>query len=315
MNLIFIDVFIFFFKQKTAYEMRISDWSSDVCSSDLVPATEPPSRTSVGHSAEEDQPCRPTSTPAPNADTPSSSSRASATTPSPCAPSARAGCARCSTRWVWSSRAPASIAPTRAVRAAAPPCPPRTPAVPRPPSRRAPPTPPVPRAAVPRHPPPAPARPPLARRAPPEHGSRVAAGTMTTVDLKQRWQTFRSWPWGVRWASYVTAALVLTLIATLLTGTVLVRRPFPLVDGEIELAGLKGNVQVIRDDNGIPQIYADTTSDLMLAQGFVHAQDRFFEMDVRRPITAGRLPELFGESPPAHDQTVPTMGLRRAAPA
>src|SRR3546814_6564587 len=83
---------------------------------------------------------------------------------------------------------------------------------------------------------------------------------MTTVDLKQRWQTFRSWPWGVRWASYVTAALVLTLIATLLTGTVLVRRPFPLVDGEIELAGLKGNVQVIRDENGIPQIYADRSA-------------------------------------------------------
>ncbi|HEY9564204.1 MAG TPA: penicillin acylase family protein [Nocardioides sp.] len=133
------------------------------------------------------------------------------------------------------------------------------------------------------------------------------------MDLKQRWQTFRSWPWGVRWASYVTAALVLTLIATLLTGTVLVRRPFPLVDGEIELAGLKGNVQVIRDDNGIPQIYADTTSDLMLAQGFVHAQDRFFEMDVRRHITAGRLSELFGESTLETDKMVRTMGWRRVA--
>src|SRR3546814_2882166 len=104
-----------------------------------------------------------------------------------------------------------------------------------------------------------------------------------------------------------------SLNATLLTGTVLVRRPFPLVDGEIELAGLKGNVQVIRDDNGIPQIYADTTSDLMLAQGFVHAQDRFFEMDVRRHITAGRLSELFGESTLETDKMVRTMGWRRVA--
>src|SRR3546814_20489371 len=99
---------------------------------------------------------------------------------------------------------------------------------------------------------------------------------MTTVDLKQRWQTFRSWPWGVRWASYVKAALVLTLIATLLTGTVLVRRPFPLADGELELAGLKVNDQGISNDKGIPQTSADPTSALMLAPGFLTAQGRLF---------------------------------------
>src|SRR3546814_7882211 len=51
----------------------------------------------------------------------------------------------------------------------------------------------------------------------------------------------------------------------------------------------------------------------MLAQGFVHAQDRFFEMDVRRHITAGRLSELFGESTLETDKMVRTMGWRRVA--
>ena len=46
-------------------------------------------------------------------------------------------------------------------------------------------------------------------------------------------------------------------------------------------------VTVIRDDHGIPQIYADTTDDLFFAQGYVQAQDRFFEMDFRRHVTAG----------------------------
>ena len=54
-------------------------------------------------------------------------------------------------------------------------------------------------------------------------------------------------------------------------------------------------VEVVRDDHGIPQLYGDSVDDLMRAQGYVHAQERFFEMDVRRHVTAGRLAELFGE--------------------
>ena len=70
---------------------------------------------------------------------------------------------------------------------------------------------------------------------------------------------------------------------------------------------------MVRDDHGIPQIYADTTDDLMCAQGFVHAQERFFEMDVRRHATAGRLAELFGEDAVETDVYVRTMGWRRVA--
>ena len=80
-------------------------------------------------------------------------------------------------------------------------------------------------------------------------------------------------------------------------------------------AGPAGKVDVIRDDRGIPQIYADTADDLFKAQGFVHAQDRFFEMDLRRHITAGRLSELVGESGLETDRVIRTLGWRRVAEA
>ena len=124
---------------------------------------------------------------------------------------------------------------------------------------------------------------------------------------------FRSWPrWG-RWSTYGVAVVVLLLVGALLAGVVVVRDSFPQADGDVALPGLDGKVQVLRDDHGIPQIYAGTSHDLFYAQGFVQAQDRFFEMDVRRHTTAGRLSEMFGESTLEVDKTIRTMGWRRVA--
>lgn len=124
---------------------------------------------------------------------------------------------------------------------------------------------------------------------------------------------FSKAPRGVRWSAYVAAALALLLVVLVVTATVFVRRPVPVTNGELELAGLGAEVEVIRDDHGIAQIYADTDADLMRAQGFVAAQDRFFEMDVRRHVTAGRLSELFGEDGLETDKYIRTMGWRRVA--
>jgi penicillin amidase len=107
--------------------------------------------------------------------------------------------------------------------------------------------------------------------------------------------------------------VVLVLVAGLVAGTVLVRRPFPQTSGSAELPGLQGDVEVVRDDHGIPQLYGDSMDDLMRAQGYVHAQERFFEMDVRRHATAGRLAEMFGEKAVESDEMVRTMGWRRVA--
>ena len=125
--------------------------------------------------------------------------------------------------------------------------------------------------------------------------------------------TFRSLPKPLRITTYVCLVLVLVLLVALAAGVVLVRRPFPQIDGTIDLPGLSAPVTVLRDGHGIPQVYADNLHDLFYAQGYVAAQDRFFEMDVRRHITAGRLSEMFGSTTLETDEYVRTMGWRRVA--
>lgn len=115
-------------------------------------------------------------------------------------------------------------------------------------------------------------------------------------------------------ALFITLGIVLSLglIATGL-GAWTVTRSFPTLSGTLNLPGLAGDVTVYRDNAGIPQIVASTATDLFLAEGYVHAQDRFWEMDFRRHVTAGRLSELFGESQIGTDTFVRTLGWRAVA--
>ncbi len=112
------------------------------------------------------------------------------------------------------------------------------------------------------------------------------------------------------WTSII---LALALVAGVLTSWWTVQRSMPQTEGTIRLAGIDGDVTVRRDANGIPQVYADTSNDLFFAQGYVQAQDRFFEMDFRRHVTAGRLTELFGQSALKTDEFVRTLGWRQVA--
>ncbi|MDQ3629631.1 MAG: penicillin acylase family protein [Actinomycetota bacterium] len=114
---------------------------------------------------------------------------------------------------------------------------------------------------------------------------------------------------------YLAIALVIVLVAASVFAVVTVRRTFPQTDGEIEVPGLSADVRIVRDEQGIPQVYADHANDLFYAQGFVHAQDRFYEMDFRRHVTAGRLAELVGESALQTDMFVRTLGWRATAKA
>ena len=101
----------------------------------------------------------------------------------------------------------------------------------------------------------------------------------------------------------------------MVTAVIVVRRPLPEVAGEQELPGLDADVTVTRDDRGVPTITATTSQDLFRAQGYVAAQDRFFEMDYRRHVTSGRLSELVGENEDAlaADKVIRTFGWRRVA--
>jgi penicillin G amidase len=68
----------------------------------------------------------------------------------------------------------------------------------------------------------------------------------------------------------------------------------PTLDGNLEVAGLQHPVEVERDSLGIPTIRGQNRKDIAYATGFVHAQDRFFQMDTLRRRAAGELSELFG---------------------
>lgn len=118
-----------------------------------------------------------------------------------------------------------------------------------------------------------------------------------------------------RIAFLVVAGIVVVAVAAAFFVTWTIQRSFPQTAGALELDGLKAEVTVQRDDLGVPTITADSTDDLFYAQGFVHAQDRFFEMDFRRHVTAGRVAEMFGESQAATDAFLRTLGWRKVAEA
>jgi len=113
----------------------------------------------------------------------------------------------------------------------------------------------------------------------------------------------------------VAILVVVALVVAAAVGLSLVRRSFPQTSGELAVSGLTSKVTVLRDDRGVPQIYADNAQDLFRAQGFVAAQDRFFEMDLRRHITAGRLAEIVGQDGVETDRVIRAMGWRRVAEA
>ncbi len=113
----------------------------------------------------------------------------------------------------------------------------------------------------------------------------------------------------------VAIVLVVALVAAVVAAFVVVRRPLPQVSGSLKVAGLQDEVTVTRDARGVPTITAANPHDLFLAQGYVAAQDRFFEMDYRRHVVSGRLSELVGENADAleADKVIRTFGWRRVA--
>ena len=84
-------------------------------------------------------------------------------------------------------------------------------------------------------------------------------------------------------------------------------------DGEIELTGLYAPVKVLRDEKGMAYIYAKNLYDALLAQGFVTAQDRLFQMELTRLFAEGRVSELAGEKAKALDIRMRTIGFHRNA--
>jgi penicillin amidase len=91
------------------------------------------------------------------------------------------------------------------------------------------------------------------------------------------------------------------------------RSRLPGVNGNLRIKGLQEPVEVLRDKWGVPHIYAQNTRDVLLAQGFIHAQERLWQMDFSRRVVFGRLSEVLGESALPVDRAMRTLGMFRTA--
>lgn len=91
------------------------------------------------------------------------------------------------------------------------------------------------------------------------------------------------------------------------------RASLPHTDGTLELAGLEQPVRVTRDAAGVPTVEATSRLDLARATGYVHAQERFFQMDLMRRDAAGEISALFGSVAVQHDARRRLHGLRSVA--
>jgi len=93
------------------------------------------------------------------------------------------------------------------------------------------------------------------------------------------------------------------------------RSALPQTNGRIVLSGLKAEIRIDRDADGVPRVIAQDDEDLAFGLGFVHAQDRLFQMELQRRYGAGRLAEIFGPQAVSVDRQMRVLGLYRAAEA
>ncbi|NOG50245.1 MAG: hypothetical protein HND48_13070 [Chloroflexi bacterium] len=92
---------------------------------------------------------------------------------------------------------------------------------------------------------------------------------------------------------FILLGLLLVVVVIAVGGFILfndlTRGPLPQHSGTLKVAGLQAPVEIIRDDYGVPHIYAANAHDLLFAQGYTQAQDRWWQMEFSRAIGSGRI--------------------------
>src|SRR5690554_3143448 len=109
----------------------------------------------------------------------------------------------------------------------------------------------------------------------------------------------------------ITLLIVVALPLAIAHGVL--RASLPTLDGELSLHGPTGPVWIERDALGTPTIEALTRADVAFGMGFVHAQDRFFQMDLSRKLAAGELSLLFGKVAREQDERARIFRFRNVA--
>ena len=115
------------------------------------------------------------------------------------------------------------------------------------------------------------------------------------------------------------AAIVLglALLAALVVGGgwIYLRRSLPRIAGTIRVDGIGASIEIVRDRDAVPHIFASSKRDALFGLGYVHAQDRLWQMEFQRRIGHGRLSEIFGDATIPQDRFLRTVGFGRAARA
>ena len=113
--------------------------------------------------------------------------------------------------------------------------------------------------------------------------------------------------------SRVALALIVLVVLAGAGGYLYLRRSLPAWDEDQVVTGLSGPVDIVRDTDAIPHIFASTKADGLFGLGYVHAQDRLWQMEFQRRIGHGRLSEIFGAAALSQDRFLRTVGFGRAA--
>jgi penicillin G amidase len=116
-----------------------------------------------------------------------------------------------------------------------------------------------------------------------------------------------------RWARRLALALAGLLLLTLAALATYLWRATPAHIGQLRAAGLRAAVSIERDAHGIPTLRATSMQDAAFALGFVHAQDRLWQLETHRRIGSGRLAEAFGPAALEGDRFLRALGVRRTA--
>ncbi|WP_298482446.1 penicillin acylase family protein [uncultured Chloroflexus sp.] len=117
----------------------------------------------------------------------------------------------------------------------------------------------------------------------------------------------------MRIAGWVLALVLLVVVVGGGGGYLWLRRSLPQTTGEIQVRGIGGPVTIVRDSDGVAHISGTTETDVAFGLGFVHAQERLWQMEVQRRIGHARLSEVFGETTLRTDKFLRTLGVARAA--
>src|SRR5262245_27267136 len=116
-----------------------------------------------------------------------------------------------------------------------------------------------------------------------------------------------------RWMVRAGVAIVVLLAIALGSIYAFLRRSLPVIDGERTVAGISAPVEIVRDADAIPHVFASNKADALFGLGYVHAQDRLWQMEFQRRIGHGRLSEIFGRATIPQDRFLRTVGFGRAA--